>query len=507
MKKFVSILLVIIMCLSYHFILVVHASTLDAKSDSAVMQAGKSTQAQTDKPDNEAGAGAKDEADHKDDAASGASMSEVSLCIDNKNVYDGMQQAYANGYQPVCANGNVTLVLPLISDGKLQQDKITASVDLGATDSSVFVFRSYEKEFNCKPEYINGTGETKDIFLVSFELTLSEKRVNGIYPVIINVSGKDENGIEVQKSFTNFVTVADGIDPNAAASGAADTTQAEETPTSAPVVLVDKSVINTDMVKAGEDFEVTVTLKNTSRQKSVQNLVATVNVPSADIELKNDSNTIFIGKIGTQKTTELTLKFHASKSTADGNYPIEIAMSYDDPKASTLSSTGSFVVTVEQPLDVKLTMPNIDKNVTAGDTIPLTFQVMNLGRSTVYNVRCDVTGDGLSQTRTAFIGNMESGTAGEGETNLFITTLEGKSQYGDTTGTVTLTYEDGFGNEQTQEFSFNTTINKMPDEASTGDEKKEKSASQWWISLAVIGGLIILVGAVSGAYYMGRKKR
>lgn len=40
MKKFVSILLVIIMCLSYHFILVVHASTLDAKSDSAVMQEG-----------------------------------------------------------------------------------------------------------------------------------------------------------------------------------------------------------------------------------------------------------------------------------------------------------------------------------------------------------------------------------------------------------------------------------------------------------------------------------
>lgn len=500
MKKFVSILLVIIMCLSYHFILVVHASTLDTKSDSAVMQEGKSTQARTDKTDSTDGS------DTKDDAASGVSMSEVSLCIDNKNVYEGMQQAYANGYQPVCANGNVTLVLPLISDGKLQQDKITASVDLGATDSSPFVFRSYEKEFNCKPEYINGTGETKDIFLVSFELTLSEKRVNGIYPVIINVTGKDENGIEVQKSFTNFVTVADGIDPNAAASGAADTTQAEETPTSAPVVLVDKSVINTDTVKAGEDFEVTVTLKNTSRQKSVQNLVATVNVPSADIELKNDSNTIFIGKIGTQKTTELTLKFHASKSTADGNYPIEIAMSYDDPKASTLSSTGSFVVTVEQPLDVKLTMPNIDKNVTAGDTIPLTFQVMNLGRSTVYNVRCDVTGDGLSQTKTAFIGNMESGTAGEGETNLFITTLEGKSQYGDTTGTVMLTYEDGFGNEQTQEFSFNTTINKMPDEASTGDEKKEKSASQWWISLAVIGGLIVLAGAVSGAYYMGRKK-
>ncbi len=499
MKKFVSVLLVIMMCLSYHFTLIVHASTLDT-ADSVVLQDVKSSQVQADKSDSTDGV------DSKDDAASDVQMSEVSLCIDNKNVYEGMQQAYTNGYQPICANGNVTLVLPLISDGKLQQDKITASVDLGATDSSPFVFRSYEKDFTCKPEYINGTGETKNVFLVSFTLELAASRVNGIYPVIVNVTGKDENGIEVQKSFTNFVTITDGIDPNAADQGTADTTSAEETPTSAPIVLVDKSVINTDTVKAGEDFEVTVTLKNTSRQKSVQNLVATVNVPSADIELKNDSNTIFVGKIGTQKTTDLTLKFHASKSTADGNYPIEIAMSYDDPKAATFSSTGNFVVTVEQPLDVKLTMPNIEKNVTVGDTIPLTFQVLNLGRSTVYNVRCDVTGDGLSQTKTAFIGNMESGTAGEGEMNLFITTLEGGSRYGETTGTVTLTYEDGFGNEQTQEFTFDTTINKMPDTASTGTEE-EKSASQWWISLAVIGGLIVLVVAVFGAYYMGRKKR
>lgn len=259
------------------------------------------------------------------------------------------------------------------TDGVDSKDD-AASVDLGAMDSSPFVFRSYEKDFTCKPEYINGTGETTNVFLVSFTLELAASRVNGIYPVIVNVTGKDENGIEVQKS--------------------------------------------------------------------VQNLVATVNVPSADIELKNDSNTIFVGKIGTQKTTDLTLKFHVSKSTADGNYPIEIAMSYDDPKATTFSSTGNFVVTVEQPLDVKLTMSNIEKNVTVGDTIPLTFQVLNLGRSTVYNVRCDVTGDGLSQTKTAFIGNMESGTAGEGEMNLFITTLEGGSRYGETTGTVTLTYED-----------------------------------------------------------------
>ena len=91
MKKFVSILLVIIMCLSYHFILIVHASTLDAKSDSAVMQEGKSTQARTDKTDSTDGS------DTKDDAASGVSMSEVSLCI----AQNGKQLLILTDYSPV----------------------------------------------------------------------------------------------------------------------------------------------------------------------------------------------------------------------------------------------------------------------------------------------------------------------------------------------------------------------------------------------------------------------
>ena len=99
-----------------------------------------------------------------------------------------------------------------------------------------------------------------------------------------------------------------------------------------------------------EDFEAVVTCKNTSKKKAVQNMVATINVPSSDFELKNDSNTIFVGKLGAEKTTDLTLKFHVSKSTADGNYPIEIAMSYDDPKANTYTSSGNIAVTVEQPL-------------------------------------------------------------------------------------------------------------------------------------------------------------
>ena len=549
-KRFFGILFAIVMCLSYHFVMIAEAADLSQTIDTEQIT-GK--------------------AEKLNDTA-------VALCIDNQNVYEGMESAYNKGYQPVCENGKVTLVLPLMCSGKMKQGKITASVDLGDTKDSPFVFRNYEKDFLCKPEYINGTEETKEIYLVSFTFELNESRINGIYPVIINASGEDENGNEIQKAFKNYVTITDGIDKeeksqndDKTVEGSQETTaevnsndkgveivngndgtaendainsenaendeagiagipddvseaaepadaaglsepaaggedaSSEETPESAPVILVEKSVVSTGTAKAGEDFDVTVTLKNTSKTKSVQNMVASITVPSADFELKNNSNTIFIDKLGAEKTTDLSLTFHVGKSTVDGNYPIEVALSYDDSKANTLSSAGTFVVTVEQPLNVKLTMPAIAADLTAGDTVPLSFQVMNLGRSTVYNVRCDVTGDGLVQTKTAFVGNMESGSDGEGDSNIFISPMEGENQYGKTTGTVTLTYEDAFGNEHSQEFTFDTSISKKQDDSSK-DGGTEKRAMQWWVSIAVISAIIVFAVVSSVSYRMGKKK-
>ena len=545
-KRFFGILFAVVMCLSYHFVMIAEAADL-SQTNNTEQITGK--------------------AEKLNDTA-------VTLCIDNQNVYEGMESAYNKGYQPVCENGKVTLVLPLMCSGKMKQDKITASVDLGDTKDSPFVFRNYEKDFLCKPEYINGTEETKEIYLVSFTFDLSGSRINGIYPVIINASGEDENGNEIQKAFKNYVTITDGIDKkeksqnddktvegsqetvaevnsndkdveivngndgtagdittendainsentendeagiagipddvSEAAEPAAggEDASSEETPESAPVILVEKSVVSTGTAKAGEDFDVTVTLKNTSKTKSVQNMVASITVPSADFELKNNSNTIFIDKLGAEKTTDLSLTFHVGKSTVDGNYPIEVALSYDDSKANTLSSAGTFVVTVEQPLNVKLTMPAIAADLTAGDTVPLSFQVMNLGRSTVYNVRCDVTGDGLVQTKTAFVGNMESGSDGEGDSNIFISPMEGENQYGKTTGTVTLTYEDAFGNEHSQEFTFDTSISKKQDDSSK-DGGTEKRAMQWWVSIAVISAIIVFAVVSSVSYRMGKKK-
>ena len=70
---------------------------------------------------------------------------------------------------------------------------------------------------------------------------------------------------------------------------------------------------------------------------------------------------------------------------------------------------------------------------------------------------------------------------------------------------MTLTYEDAFGNEHSQEFTFDTSISKKQDDTSK-DGGTEKRAMQWWVSIAVISAIIVLQLFPSVSYRMGKKK-
>jgi hypothetical protein len=261
---------------------------------------------------------------------------------------------------------------------------------------------------------------------------------------------------------------------------------------------------------AGGEFTVSITLKNTSETKSVQNMVVTAYCESPNISLQNDSDTIYIGKLGKGKTTDIELKYKADLETPAQRYNITLAIGYDNSDATPLTSTGTVAVQVSQPLRVELETPQIAASVNAGDTLPLTFQIMNMGRNKVYNVRCELSAPGLIPTGTAFVGNMEPGTASSTNMDVFIGTkdmtdgYEGEDKYGHTSGKITLIYEDAAGQQYTKEAEFSTTINPpVIAPASAELEEEPEKAGQWWISVAI--GAVI--AAVLAAFLITRGKR
>lgn len=416
--------------------------------------------------------------------------------VDNQNVYEGMNKAYQQGYTPTVKGGKAIVILPLQATGTIRDNSLVAVPNLGATAGSPFAFQNIQLTVTKKDYSVNGGKKTVPAYLVHLELPLVSGRLNGVYPVQIDVQAKASDGTPIQQSFTAYVTIKDGKDPNATPAP-----QTTPPPAPQPKVLISSYAVQPNPVQAGEEFAATVTLENTNEDRAVQNMTVTVSTDSPNLALLNESNAFFIKKLGAGDTVDLTLKFRSDLGTPPQRYTVTLNIEYDNKEAVTLTGTGSFPVQVGQPLRVDMDAPELTPTVNVGDTFPLSLQVMNLGRGAVYNVRCEVNVPGLVPSGAAFIGNMEAGTAVAQKVDILVGTKDmgasgGTGKYGLTQGTVKLVYEDSDGKEYTKDFPVSTTIQEsaIASAPEQQEEEKPKLIGQWWISAAI--GAVILAALV-----------
>jgi hypothetical protein len=427
----------------------------------------------------------------------------VRLSIDDGNVYEGMDKSYQDGYAPKVKSGVVTLVLPLTANGAIAGNAVTATPGLGDPSSSPFVFENHQKTVTLADNPVGGSSATVSSYLVRFDLKLKSGRVNGVYPVTVTVEAQDAEGNAIAQTFTSYVTVKDGKNP--------DATPKPEKPAPQPKIIVSGYSVSSSPAVAGEELTATITLKNTSDTQDLQNMTVTASCDSPDFLLLNDSATVFVGDVAKGGTADVVLRYKTGLDTPARQYSISLSVEYENVNATGYSSSGSVPVLIAQPLRVQMEKPKIAMDVNAGDTLPLSFQVMNLGRGAVYNVRVELSGPGLFPSGAAFIGNMEPGTAGTGEMDVFVGMksmtegYEGDDKYGMTNGKITLIYEDGDGKEYRDETDFMTTIGEpvIPAAPAEPEEKPEK-AGQWWITIAA-GGAVIL-GLIALLVLRGRNR-
>ena len=431
----------------------------------------------------------------------------TALTIDTENIYDGMDKAYEDGYVPRTENGFMYIVLPMLSNGNIYQNRIKVSLGLGSGASSPFVMANYEKTFELETVTPKNSNEEKELFLIEFTVKLSSERINGVYPAAVNISGYDDSGTPIDCSYTIYVTITDGKSNQV-------TQPAPEVATAEPVVYISNSVVQPDKVMAGEEFTLIVTLKNSLATKSVKNMLVKIDTGNLHINLLENTNVFQVDKIPAGGETELTFRLASDASIPAGKYNLNFTFNYDSSKTLNLSSSGSTIVEIHQPANMELVMPRFSQSVTVGETIPLSLQVMNMGRDPMYNVRCTVSGFGFAPANTGYIGTMDAGSSATTEVELYIIALnasqgnENGSQYGDTVGTVTLIYEDETGQEYRQETQFETTVNRPVVEVAqtaSGEDADEKAAGQWWISVLILGGVILAAGF--GFILIKRKKK
>ena len=431
------------------------------------------------------------------------------LKIDDQHVYEGMGMPYEEGYNPSVAEGKMHLILPLIASGDIYQNKIEVSLTLDTGPMSPFVVENFHKTVELQKITPNNSTEEVELFLVDFTVDLCKDRTNGSYPVTVNISGFDPNGSPIDCAFPVYMTVTDGK----SSEPTVPTMPEPEKPTAEPVVYIAGAILKPEIPQAGEPFTLTLTLKNSLDTKSVKNMLVSVNTGNMQIDSLESSDTIPVKEIAAGGTAEITMQFQSDASIPSGKYPISFHFQYDSSKTLNLSSSGTAAVPIRQKANMELVMPKVPPQCSVGENFPISFQVMNMGKSAMHNVRCVVSGFGLVPSNTGYIGTMEPGTSANTEVELYIMALDASEgneegeQYGNTVGTVVLMYEDETGKTYEKEYTFDTYVGRpIVDTSQIQPQPEEKTAGQWWISVTILGG-VILAAAAAVLIVKFKKKR
>ena len=271
---------------------------------------------------------------------------------------------------------------------------------------------------------------------------------------------------------------------------------------SRPQLIVTSYSLDGKYVSPSKSANLSVILKNESKDKFIKNLKLTISEEKNDIKFKRE--TFFVDEIKPKGTYTLNIKLTAAKTAEIGEHKLVLASTYEDKYFTSFESTDNILINVKQKTALDYDGIILPKKLTQDDTATMEVNLMNTGKSAIRNAKISFDIDGLETGGVLFIGMIKAGESKTGSANFQVSS----SKLGDVKGTATLCYEDDFGKSYSESISLSSKIIKKKAVKSDSDMDKKKSKfSLWWlfliIGLAIGGG----VGAIIPISINQSKKR
>lgn len=216
-----------------------------------------------------------------------------------------------------------------------------------------------------------------------------------------------------------------------------------ETTAALPKIVVDSYSFSSDKIYAGEDFDLTFTVRNTSNEEDTKSILVTMtnNAETGKLTPAEGSNTLYIDKLAKGESKTMTMSIATAPDTEAKAYELKLDFDYEGAKTrpATLAkgaSSASIPVTVLQKIRLKIDEPTVDGEAMEGESVPVYFSMYNMGRSSIYNCMVTVEGDGLSLEDSFFQGTVAAGSTMRADFSLITATP------GQIDGEIVITYED-----------------------------------------------------------------
>ena len=334
-------------------------------------------------------------------------------------------------------------------------------------------------------------------------LRTRDDAITGYTKLTFNVSYNEADGTKGNVALDYYVNV-NGVEP-----------EDEDGRLSTPRVIVTGFTTTPEEVYAGDTFKLTLNLKNTSKETSVQNMLFDIQGTQEGTDANNTyaaflptagSSTIFVDSIAPNSTKSISIELKSKADLAQKPYVVTVNMEYEDSKANPFTETASVSVPIKQEAKVDLSsIQAMPEAIEIGNEANVMFSIYNVGKTKLYNVNVKFVADSISGGDT-FLGNMEPGATGNVDAYL----AGQAATMDDGTVKILITYEDEEGKEATIEKTMTLYVNEpfypdmMEDPMMMEGMMEEQKSFPWW-GFAIIG--VAVAGAAVAAVLVIKKKK
>jgi flagellar basal body-associated protein FliL len=293
---------------------------------------------------------------------------------------------------------------------------------------------------------------------VGWYFTVRSDVLTGCYPLTFHATYY-QNGSLAETDITTYINIK-GSDPDKLLIKDTD----EDENTYNPRIIVTGYTTDPETIYAGSIFNLTVSVKNTSSEVAVENVLfnmeATVEGTDSTSSYSaflptSGSNSVYVDKIGPGQTYEMSIEMEAKSDLSQKPYVLKVNMKYDVDKQQNLTDSANVSIPIKQEAKIDTGAADVMPNyIAVGEQSNVMFSVYNTGKTTLYNVKVTFESDTVDDGMT-YLGNIAPGATGNVDT--MVTGLA-PDETGEGIVTAVITYEDESGNETRVEKEINLSV-------------------------------------------------
>ncbi|RGX54912.1 hypothetical protein DWV16_11855 [Anaerotruncus sp. AF02-27] len=265
-----------------------------------------------------------------------------------------------------------------------------------------------------------------------------------------------------------------------------------------PNIIVSEFDYGSGSVTAASNFDLKITFTNTSQKLPVDNIVLKVTVPEA-FTMNGSSNTFYIDKLSKNSSVQRTLHLSVKPNAEPISHPIKLSFAFEsviEEARKQFTSEEEISIPVSQLDRFSLEPVEVPNEVYVGEDSGIEATFINKGKTTVYNVTAEITGNISQPGQRQFIGNIEGGK--EESADFLIGALEA----GPISGEVIITYEDANMNvgELRSPFTTNGIMIEMPpmdQEMINPEDMPPEESPAWYAQIPIwaymVGGVVLII--------------